>query len=188
VLNFSYVYNIPALSKFIGSQGRLAKWTLDNWQVSGITTFGSGFPQNISLTTSDGFDFTGGGDVTAQVVLTCNPQLGHGDRTFSQFFNTACAARPAGRGSYGSILNGDVFRGPGFNNWDASLFKNFPLREARVLQFRWELYNAPNHAEASAVNSTARFTPAGVQTTAAFGQVTATRPERRMQLSLRFTF
>jgi copper(I)-binding protein len=46
----------------------------------------------------------------------------------------------------------------------------------------------PNHAEASTVNATARFTPTGQQTTAAFGQVTATRPERRMQLGLRFTF
>lgn len=188
VMNFAYVYNIPALSKFVGAKARLARWTLDNWQVSGITTFGSGFPQNISLTTSDAYDFTGGGDVTAQVVLTCNPQLGHGDRSFSQFFNTSCAARPAGRGSYGSILNGAVIRSPGFNNWDASLFKNFPLQEARVLQFRWEVYNVPNHAEASTVNSTARFTPAGAQTTAAFGQVTATRPERRMQFSLRFNF
>jgi hypothetical protein len=188
VVNFSYVYNIPGLSKYIGSNRRLARGALDNWQVSGITTWGSGFPQNIALTTSDNFDFTGGGDLTAQVVLTCNPQLGYGTRSFSQFFNSSCAARPAGRGSYGSIFNGDEFRGPGFNNWDASLFKNFPVTESKVLQLRWEVYNVPNHAEAMTVNATARFTPAGQQATAGFGQVTATRPERRMQLGLRFNF
>jgi hypothetical protein len=188
VMNFSYVYNIPSVTKLLNTNSKIVRMSLDNWQVSGITTWGSGFPQSISLTTSDAFDFTGGGDITAQPVLTCDPQMGHGDRNFAQFFNTSCAARPAGRGSYGSRFNGNYFRTPGFNNWDASLFKNFPIRETRVLQFRWEVFNVPNHAEASAVNSTARFTPAGQQTTAAFGQVTATRPERRMQLALRFTF
>lgn len=188
VANFSYVYNFPKFSKMLNTGSKIAKFMVDDWQVSGITTWGSGFPQSISLTTSDGFDFTGGGDITAQPVLTCDPQLGYGTRNFAQFFNTSCAARPAGRGSYGSRFNGNYFRTPGFNNWDASLFKNFPITEKRVFQLRWEVYNVPNHAEASAVNATARFTPTGQQTTAAFGQVTATRPERRMQLGLRFNF
>jgi len=188
VANFSYVYNFPSGSKLLNTGSKVARLSLDNWQVSGITSWGSGFPQSISLTTSDAFDFTGGGDITAQPVLTCDPQLGQSARNFAQFFNTSCVARPAGRGSYGSRFNGNYFRSPGFNNWDASLFKNFPMSEARVLQFRWEVYNVPNTAEASAVNATARFTPTGQQTTAAFGQVTATRPERRMQLGLRFSF
>jgi hypothetical protein len=50
------------------------------------------------------------------------------------------------------------------------------------------VYNILNHAEASTVNTAPRFNPQGQQTTAAFGQVTATLPERRMQLSLRFNF
>jgi hypothetical protein len=51
-----------------------------------------------------------------------------------------------------------------------------------------ETYNLFNHAEASAVNHTGRFDPTGAQVSAAFGTVTATRPERRMQASLRFNF
>ncbi|HXJ39282.1 MAG TPA: hypothetical protein VNH18_08375, partial [Bryobacteraceae bacterium] len=188
VANFSYVYNFPTFSKWMNTNSKIARLTLDNWQISGITTWASGFPQAISLTTSDNFDFTGGGDITAQPVLTCDPQLGYGTRNFNQFFNTSCASRPAGRGSYGSRFNGNYFRTPGFNNWDASLFKNFPITEHQTLQLRWEVYNVPNHAEASTVNATARFTPTGAQTTAAFGQVTATRPERRMQLGLRYNF
>ena len=188
VANFSYVYNFPSMAKLLKTNAKAVRLALDNWQVSGITTWASGFPQSIGLTTSDAFDFTGGGDITAQPVLTCDPQLGHGDRNFAKFFNTSCVARPAGRGSYGSRFNGNYFRSPGFNNWDASLFKNFPMSEARFLQFRWEVYNVLNHPEASTVNATTRFTPTGQQITAAFGQVTATLPERRMQLGVRFTF
>jgi hypothetical protein len=71
-----------------------------------------------------------------------------------------------------------------------TLFKTFPMgKESReALTVRWEVYNLPNHAEASAVSNTARFSPAGAQQLATFGTVTATLPERRMQLSLRFNF
>ncbi|HEY2018633.1 MAG TPA: hypothetical protein VGH38_34245, partial [Bryobacteraceae bacterium] len=186
VANITYVYDLPKFSKWV--PGSASKWFLDNWQISGITTFGSGFPMNISLNTTDSFDFTGGGDVTAQAALTCNPEKSFGSRTFAQFFNTNCVARPAGRGSLGSILNNAPIRGPGFNNWDSSLFKNFPIRESKIIQFRWEVYNVLNHAEASGLNLTARFNPAGQQTNGAFGQVTSTLPERRMQFSFRFNF
>jgi hypothetical protein len=204
VFNFSYVYDLPKASKVL--PGKITKWTLDNWRISGITTFGSGFPTNIVLTTTDSYDFTGGGDIgagswlavdrgtiavgtpmsMAGVRLTCNPNSG--PRTFTQYFNTSCAQRPTGRGDYGSDFTGYKFRGPGFNNFDVSLFKNFPVTETKVFQFRWEVYNIFNHPQGMTVNNTARFDPAGNQTNASFGQITATRPERRMQGSLRFTF
>jgi hypothetical protein len=207
VSNFAYVYTLPKISKLVGDS-RLTRGALDGWQISGEVQFGSGFPQNISLTTTDNFNFTGGGDITSsaatagsavtpgavvqagQVALSCNPQLPFGSRSFSALLNTSCVQRPAGRGSLGSILNFAEYRGPGFNNIDMSLFKIFPIGkdERKHLQFRWEVYNLPNHAEAMTVNNTARFNPQGQQTLPAFGTVTATWPERRMQLSLRFNF
>ena len=199
MFNLSYVYELPKASKWI--PGRAAKWVLDNWQVSGVTVFASGFPQNIVLTTSDGFDFTGGGEMPTPgsnassatntlggVSLSCSPQLPYGSRNFSRFLDASCVHRPTGRGDYGSDFTNFKFRGPGFNNWDASIFKNFPIKETKILTFRWEIYNVPNHSEASTVNNTARFDTTGAQVNAGFGQVTATRPERRMQGSLRFTF
>ena len=204
VFNFSYVYDLPKGSKVV--PGRATKWFLDDWRISGITTFASGFPSNIVLTTTDSYDFTGGGDIgagswqavdrgsistgtpmsIAGVSLSCST-FG-GPRSFSQFFNTGCAHRPSGRGDYGSDFTGYKFRGPGFNNFDISIFKSFPIRESKILQFRWEVYNLFNHPQAMTVNNTARFDPAGNQVNAQFGTVTATRPERRMQGSLRFTF
>ena len=42
--------------------------------------------------------------------------------------------------------------------------------------------------QVSTVNTTATFDANGNQTNAAFGQVTAARDARRIQLALRFTF
>jgi hypothetical protein len=209
VFNFSYVYELPKASKLFPSP--VAKWALDGWQTSGVTTFASGFPQNIILTTTDNFDFTGGGEMPGAgaanssapiplggVALSCSPQLPHGSRTGTRFFDTSCVHRPSGRGDYGSDFTNSKFRGPGFNNWDMSIFKNFPVREGKILTFRWEAYNIFNHtqwgpalssaATTPGINNTARFDPAGNQVNPLFGQATSTRPERRMQGSLRFTF
>ena len=186
IFNLSYVYSLPNGSKLL--PGKVSKQILDGWQISGITTFASGFPQNITLTTADSYDFTGGGDFTPGVVLTCSPELPHGSRGFSRFFDTSCVHRPTGRGDYGNNFNGYKFRGPGFNNHDLSIFKTFQITEKKSLLFRWETFNILNHAEASAVNNTARFDASGNQVNAALGTVTSTLPERRMQGSIRFTF
>ncbi|MFN7919312.1 MAG: carboxypeptidase-like regulatory domain-containing protein [Bryobacteraceae bacterium] len=187
VFNFSYVVDLPRGSRLFAGH-RAAKAAFDRWQVSGITTFASGFPNNVGLTTTDNFDFTGGGD-GGTVVMTGSALLPHGERTAARWFNTSVFKRPAGRGDIGSDFTNYKFRGPGFNNWDVSIFKNFPLfSEKKNLQFRWEFYNLFNHTQFSAVNNTARFDTAGVQVNTAFGQVTAARLERRMQASLRFSF
>jgi len=73
-------------------------------------------------------------------------------------------------------------------NHDFSLFRNVTLPGRRNLQFRAELYNALNSMQVSAVNTTATFDTSGKQTNAAFGQVTAARDSRRIQLAIRFTF
>lgn len=92
------------------------------------------------------------------------------------------------KGSFGNAPE-DVFRGPGINNWDISLFKNSRLRsEKRLVQFRAEAYNAFNHSQWSSVNTAARFDPSGNQTNTLFGTVTAARPARLVQLALRLQF
>jgi hypothetical protein len=184
VLNLSYVIDLPKASRILPS--RATKFVLDNWQVSGITTFASGFPTGVGFSTVDTIDITGGGD-GGRINVTGKAQLPWGERNFERFFNTSVFARPA-RGDFGNAPR-DVFRQPGIANWDISLFKRFPLRnEQRSLTFRWEMYNAFNHTQFNAVDTTARFDAAGNQTNARFGQVTGTRLERRMQLGLRFSF
>ena len=172
------------LSKVLASP--VTRWVFDNWQVSGITMFASGMPSGIGLALSDGADLTGGGD-GQRVVVTGKAPLPHGERAFSRWFNTSVFARPA-KGDPGNAPK-DVFRGPGRNNWDVTLFKNFPLKsEERVLQFRWEFYNVLNHTQFAGVDSSARFDAAGNQINGLFGQATSARTPRIMQVSLRFRF
>jgi hypothetical protein len=67
--------------------------------------------------------------------------------------------------------------------------KNFPLgTETRHLQILAEFNNAFNHTQFQTVNSNATFNPAGQQVNALFGQVTAARAPRVIQLSARFMF
>jgi hypothetical protein len=66
---------------------------------------------------------------------------------------------PASAGSTGMDSAIRPIRGPGLNNWDASIFKRIPLgrAESRYLQLRLEFYNVWNHTQWSAINNTPTF-------------------------------
>jgi hypothetical protein len=81
-----------------------------------------------------------------------------------------------------------VFRGPGRNNWDFTLQKNFPVNERARFTLRWEFYNLFNHTQWSSVDNNARFDSNGNQVNGQFGQVTGARRPREMQGALRFEF
>jgi Carboxypeptidase regulatory-like domain len=179
----NYLYSLPNLSVFQGN--RLSRGVFHNWEVAGITTLSSGFVQTVNFSRTDGVDRHGGGDAP-RLILTGNPTLPRGDRSFARWFNTAAFAAP-GVGDFGNAPR-DVFRGPGINNSDFTLFKNFPIREKARLQFRWELYNVFNHTQWSGVDNNARFDGQGAQVNGQFGQVTSARLERQMQFALRIEF
>ncbi|MEP7366607.1 MAG: hypothetical protein ABI972_25395, partial [Acidobacteriota bacterium] len=184
VFVFNYLWDLPKASTHWNNM--VARTALDNWQLSGIVTMASGTPRDLPYSTVDGADITGGGD-GARVNVIADPQLSKSERTFDRNFNTNAFARPA-KGDFGNAPK-DVFRGPGINNFDVSLFKKFPLKnESRYFQFRWEFYNAFNHTQFSALDNAARFDAAGAQVNAQFGRFTASRTPRVMQGALNFTF
>jgi hypothetical protein len=185
VFNMSYVVDLPGGSKLL--PGKVSKAVLDNWQVSGVSTFANGLPSDVSFSTSDSFDFSGGGE-TCGMVQTGDAKLARDRRSVDQWFNTSVFQRPSGRGDIGNNCNNAKFILPGFNNHDVSLFKSFHITEKKVLQFRAEAYNTLNHTQFNAVNTAAQFDAAGKQTATQFGKVTSARNERRMQMSLRFSF
>jgi hypothetical protein len=59
------------------------------------------------------------------------------------YINPAAFALPA-PGSFGTCRP-RAWHGPGLQNWDLSLFKQFELSERFRLQFRTEFFNAFNH-------------------------------------------
>jgi hypothetical protein len=183
-LVINYVWELPKLSS--KWQNGLVKQVFDGWQLSGITSFAVGRPMGIGFSTTDNADITGGGD-GARVVVVGPAKLPQGERTPTRWFNTEAFARPA-QGTFGNAPRA-VFNGPGINNWDMSVFKNFPVwGEERFLQLRWDIYNVWNHTQFASVDATASFNPAGQQVNQRFGQVTSARLPRIMQLGLRFQF
>jgi hypothetical protein len=70
--------------------------------------------------------------------------------------------------------------GPGRHQVDVGLTKNFYVTEARYLQFRWEMFNAPNHVNLSAPTTTINL--------ATTGRIFSASAARQMQFGLKFIF
>jgi hypothetical protein len=179
----NYSYRVPNAAFAQGHA--LARGLFHGWQLSGITTFASGFPSGVGFTYSDGVDRTGGGDAP-RVWMTANPLLRRDQRTFARWFNTASVRAP-GRLEFGNAPQ-DVFRRPGLTNFDTTFGKDFRLTERFALQLRSEFYNFFNHTQFDGVDTGARFDAQGNQINARFGQVTSARSPREVQFSLRLQF
>jgi Carboxypeptidase regulatory-like domain len=188
VFVMSYLIEIPGGSKlFRGASA--AKWVLDDWRVSGITTIATGGQSNVSASYTDNFNFSGGGETCGNIIMTGEPNLPRGERTVDRWFDTSKFARPSGRGDIGNNCYNAKIVLPGFHNYDLTVFKDFPLKNGnQKLQYRFEMFNMFNHPQWDAVDTSAQFNAAGVQTDANFGKVTSARNERRMQMSLRYIF
>jgi hypothetical protein len=94
--------------------------------------------------------------------------------------------------TYGN-MGRNVLRGPGINNWDISVMKNFVFTESKSLQFQTNFFNAFNHTQF--FGPTLNGGSIGGSTT--FGQVTTDstgssspyyRGPRIIQLALKFYF
>jgi hypothetical protein len=182
IAKLNYLWDAPRLRFGI----KALNYALNGWQLSGITSFVSGQPSGVAYSVTGMTNITGSPTDGARIVVTGNPVLPKSERTFSRNFRTEVFRQP----EIGTIGNAakNIIRGPGINNWNASVLKNFKLRESRRLQFRWELYNAFNHTQFSAFDTSPRFDSQGNQLNARFGEFTAARTARQMQFALRFFF
>jgi len=183
-LVFHYAYDLPKPGVKMGS--RPAGWVLDNWQISGITTFVTGAPFTPGFSTVDGADLTGSYE-GARINVVGPAKLSRSERTFFRNFNTDAFARPAAR-TFGNAGVNTVY-GPGLNNWDINITKRVPLfSEARFIQFRAELFNAWNHTQFTSLFTGARFDAQGRQVDPNFGAFSAAAAPRIIQLSLKVVF
>ncbi len=207
-LVINYTWDLPKASKLLG-ESSVVRLLLDDWQLSGENAFASGDWTPVFFTTVDNFDFTGGtggnggdagGGVRVVRPVVVGDPTGGGDGTpgGSSFLNAGAFARPSGRGDIGNAAR-YLFRGPGINNWNLSLFKSFPLGGLRRLQLRVEAYNVLNHTQFGSFNlnsgtggqgidNTLRFDAAGNQINSAFGYATQARNARIIQGSVRLSF
>jgi hypothetical protein len=208
VLN--YVYRVPSLSKFWDNA--VSRAVFGGWELSGITSFISGAPAGIGYALVQARDLVGGGGagLDSRVLLVANPVLARDQRdkicahafaatnTTAQttavggcHLNVNSVLPPTAAGDFGrGNAAKDLFRLPGTNNWDISLFKNFNLaREGRVrMQYRLEMYNAFNHTQFTGVDTTARFDANNNQVNALFGSYTSAANARRIVMGLKVNF
>ena len=182
VLKVNWQWDIPKTP----FKNPLLKMALNDWMLNGVASFSSGAPLGIGFSQTTATDITGSPTDGARIVVLSNPVLPKGDRTFSHNFRTDVFALPA-KGTIGNAPTTSI-RGPGINNWDLTLLKNFPVREQMRFQLRCETYNTFNHTQFSALDTTARFDASGNQVSPTFGAFTASRTARVMQLAGRFYF
>jgi hypothetical protein len=125
---------------------------------------------------------------SSRATVIGNPNLASGERTLTRWFNTDAFLNPALM-TPGVFGNGgrNSFVGPGFQNWDMSLLKNFPITERKALQFRAEAFNIFNHANFTGIGTTLMLDNTG-KPTAGFGSVNASAPGRVLSLGLKFLF
>jgi hypothetical protein len=58
------------------------------------------------------------------------------------YLNPADFSLPA-PGTFGNVAKGE-FRGPGYFDWDAGMFRSFPFEGSRAFEFRAEYFNLIN--------------------------------------------
>lgn len=181
-LRMNFLYQLPRV--WYGNL--VSRWTLNGWEIGGINAFISGSPTGVGFTTTNNADITGTSSQGPRIDVVGNPVLPKSERTFAMNFRTDVFRLPR----VGTLGNAGrtLLRGPGTENWDLSAYKTFPIREPFRLQFRLEMYNAFNHTQFSAFDTTARFDASGNQVNPTLGQFTQSRTPRQIQMALRFTF
>ncbi len=176
VFNASFVYPVPFFREQKGITGRI----FGGFETSGIVSYATG--QYLTATTAaadpGGVGILNGPE-TGRPDYVSNPQQG-APHQLLQWFNTAAfSSVPAGQFRPGNDSVGNIV-GPGYENWDLSLFKNVRLTEGSNFQLRAEGFNVFNHTNFTTIQTTLGTTN--------YGQVTGAGPARSLQFGAKYSF
>jgi hypothetical protein len=150
----------------------------DRWQVSGILIAQDGAPFTVNLGTSNDAANIGlvNGNNIERPNVSGNPN--HGPKTTQQWFNTSIFSLPSTY-SFGNTPRNSI-AGPGLLEFDASLQKEWPLRESMSLQLRADAYNLVNRANLNL--------PGRIFGASNFGVVSSALDPRQMQFAVKLIF
>jgi len=173
----SYDWELP-IPKHEGFMGKL----VNDWAVSGITQFQSGFP--IRLDTENDNEliasiFFLGTEAPQRVApfTKLNPKNNGGF-----WFNPNDFQDPLPLGTFNIGTQRSICCGPGLNDWDFSVHKKISIDENRYFQFRAELFNVFNHT--NFYNPDGHFSDGVTE----FGKITQAQDPRLVQFALKFYF
>jgi hypothetical protein len=160
-----------------------AGFFVNGWQLNTIVNIASGTPftvydsANVSLQ-GQAPEITG--FYSSRPNLVSNPN--NGSHTPNEWVSRSAFQQlnPVTQAGQFGNAGRNVVRGPGIQNLDLSLLKNFSIRESMRLQFRAECFNVLNHANFGL--------PENDLQSPAFGQILQAGPPRLLQLALKFLF
>ena len=141
----SVVYALPALK----GANSIERNVVGGWSVEPVVTIQSGVPV-VPMTGQDLWGTGTNQDRPNRVVG--QPCRAHGTGIESQWINpNAFSLYGLPLGTDGTASLGDCY-GPGANNWDIALHKDFKVSERLNVQFRFEFFNAFNKTQFEGVN------------------------------------
>jgi hypothetical protein len=154
------------------------------WEISGITSYQSGAPTSVTVPV----DVARIGVSSSRATVIADPNLPKSERTLTRWFNTEAFLPPERmvQGQFGNSGK-NILIGPGFEQWDIAVMKNFRIKERANIQFRAESFNIWNHASFTGINTTVRFGANG-QPIQNYGAVTGAGPGRVLEFGLKLMF
>jgi hypothetical protein len=176
VLTASALYDLPfGSNRRFRTPSNIVNQVIGNWQINAIATLHSGLP--FTLVTSG--DIANTGNTSGSERLNKIGDLSLPNRSVSEWFNTSAVAVPE-QYTFGNIGRNSL-RSQAFRNADLSVFRSFPIRREKSLEFRAEMFNATN---------TPTWGKPGYNISSAhFGQVTSTySTSRQIQLALKLHY
>jgi hypothetical protein len=189
----SYSYDLPfGKGKALGGNAvGVLDQIIGNWQIAGITSAGTGN----YFTVTDPLVNSSNTDCGGTVGFNCSRPnvIGNPNATPCQpgtFFNTCAFASNQVQGTYGNETRNQV-RGPGFQTWDMTLAKMFPVKEQMRVEFRADFFNIANHLNPlwGPIGAAGQIEPVAIELgTPQFGQYQAARDPRFIQFALKFYF
>ncbi len=172
----SYDWELP-IRKYSGFTGKV----LDNWEVSGITQFQSGFP--IRLNTEDDNELINSLFFLGTEAPSLNGPLQIlNPKTNGGFYLNYNQFSDPPLGSFNNGTQRTICCGPGLIDWDFSVHKKIPLSETKYVQFRAEIFNVFNRTNFS--NPDGGFSDGPTE----FGKITTAGDPRLLQFALKFFF
>lgn len=177
----SGTYSLPfgAGKTYLSSMNRAGDAVLGGWSVNMILTFDSGQPQTIGSQVSTGSGISAYADVVAGVSRY--------RKGVSSWYNPAAFADPPAVSSIGQSglapLGGPNTQvvGPGYKDFDFSIFKSFKVTEGSHAEFRAEAFNLTNTPSFNLPTNT------DYKDDAHFGEITSTRSNaRELQFALKY--
>jgi carboxypeptidase family protein/TonB-dependent receptor-like protein len=188
----SYSYDLPfgKGKKFAGNASGVLNQIIGNWQIAGITSASTGnyFTVNDPFVNSSNTDCGGTVGNCSRPNVVGNP---NGTPCIpGTFFNTCAFATNLVQGTFGNERRNQV-RGPGYQTWDMTFSKLFPVKEQMRVEFRADFFNIWNHTNPlwGPFGAAGQVEPVAIELgTPQMGQFQAARDPRLIQFALKFYF